>query len=204
MKIIQLNKRELSYSCNSYLLLGDWNRIEDVNTVIDPGIDGFIIDEIEHRSTGFGKVAVEQIILTHNHFDHAGGVLPLKQRFGARVMAFLDGPGVDELLYDGHIFKAGDGVIEVIHTPVHSSDSICLYVPSAKALFSGDMQLQVRGDGGSHPRTFVDALAKLAGRDIRKIYSGHDDPVIKGGHEMIVNSLSRVNSGPISSADRWG
>ena len=37
MKIVPLKKRPGTYSCNSYLILGDWNRIEDVNTLIDPG-----------------------------------------------------------------------------------------------------------------------------------------------------------------------
>ena len=57
-------------------------------------------------------------------------------------MAFIDGPGVDELLPDGRFVKAGDDFLEVIHTPGHSSDSICLYAPAAKALFSGDTQLK--------------------------------------------------------------
>ena len=57
MKIISLKKSDTVYSCNSYLILGDWNRIEDINTVIDPGTDGFILDEIEHLSTGVGKTA---------------------------------------------------------------------------------------------------------------------------------------------------
>ena len=43
MKIIPLKKNDKIYSCNSYLILGDWNRVEDVNTLIDPGIDGFVL-----------------------------------------------------------------------------------------------------------------------------------------------------------------
>jgi glyoxylase-like metal-dependent hydrolase (beta-lactamase superfamily II) len=77
MKVIQLKKSDKVYSCNSYLILGDWNHIEDLNSVIDPGTDDFVLDEIEHLSTGCGKVAVEQVILTHNHFDHSGGAWPL-------------------------------------------------------------------------------------------------------------------------------
>ena len=80
MKIIPLKKSDKIYSCNPYLILGDWNHVEDLNTVIDPGTDDFILDEIAHLSAGLGKVAVEQILLTHNHFDHAGGMMALKER----------------------------------------------------------------------------------------------------------------------------
>lgn len=108
MRIIALKKNNKVYSCNAYLILGDWNRVEDVNTLIDPGTDGFVLDEIEGLSTGFDKVAVEQVILTHNHFDHAAGVLAIKERYHAKVLSFIDGPGVDELLPDGRFVKAGN------------------------------------------------------------------------------------------------
>ena len=172
MKIIPLERSALVYSCNSYLILGDWNRIEDLNTVIDPGTDDLVLDQIERLSTGLGKVAVGQVILTHNHFDHIRGVAALKERYGARVLAFADGPGVDELIRDGQFIKAGDDFLEVIHTPGHSSDSICLYAPQAQAVFSGDTQLRVGGPGGDYCQEYLLGLGKLAGRRIELIYSG--------------------------------
>ena len=166
MKIIPLKKNDKLYSCNSYLILGDWNRVEDVNTLIDPGIDGFVLEEIEHLSTGLGKVAVEQVILTHNHFDHAAGVMAIKERYKARILAFTESPGVDELLPNGRFVKAGDDFLEVIHTPCHSSDSICLYAPAAKALFSGDTQLKVNQSDNGYTREYIVGLTKLAGLSI--------------------------------------
>jgi glyoxylase-like metal-dependent hydrolase (beta-lactamase superfamily II) len=194
MKVIQLKKSDKVYSCNSYLILGDWNHLEDLNTVIDPGTDDFILDEIEHLSTGCGKVAVGQVILTHNHFDHNGGVMALKQRYGARVLAFADGPGVDELLRDGQFIRAGDEVIEVLHTPGHSSDSICLYVPAAKVLFSGDTQLRVGAAGDVYTQDYLEGLVRLALRKTTRIYSGHDDPMTGDATEMILNTLSNVRN----------
>lgn len=192
--IVPLRKNDQLYSCNSYLILGDWNRIGDLNTVIDPGTDDFVLDEIERISTGCGKVAVEQVILTHNHFDHNGGIAALKRRYGARVLAFVDGPGVDELIRDGQFIKAGDDFLEVIHTPGHSSDSICLYAPQAQAVFSGDTQLKIRGPDGDYSREFLNGLERLAGREIRSIYSGHDEPISKNVMEILCNSLAAVNS----------
>jgi glyoxylase-like metal-dependent hydrolase (beta-lactamase superfamily II) len=74
MKVIPLRKRGTQYTCNVYLVLGTWNRIEDVNTLVDVGPDDFILNEIPEIPTGVGKVPVQQIVLTHNHFDHAAGM----------------------------------------------------------------------------------------------------------------------------------
>jgi glyoxylase-like metal-dependent hydrolase (beta-lactamase superfamily II) len=192
--IIPLEKSDRVYSCNSYLILGDWNRIEDLNTVIDPGSDDFVLAQIERLSTGFGKVAVEQVVLTHNHFDHVGGVQALKQRYGARVLAFSAGPGVDELIRDGQFIRAGDDVLEVVHTPGHSSDSVCLYAPRAQAVFSGDTQLRIRGPGGDFPPGYLEGLEKLAGRNIQYIYSGHDQPVTGNVPEILREAVTLVKS----------
>jgi len=194
MKIIPLKHNDITYSCNSYLILGDWNRIDDVNTLIDPGTDEFIIDEIERLSTGFGKIPVAQVILTHNHFDHSGAVTAIKERYNARVMAFCEGSGVDGLLCDGEFIKAGDDILEVLHTPGHSSDSICLYAPSEKALFSGDTQVRMRWPGEVYSPDYVEALMKIACRDIQRIYSGHDEPITSGCQEMILNTLNGAHN----------
>lgn len=194
MRIVALHKTERTYSCNAYLLLGDWNRVEDVNTLIDPGIDDFVATEIEGLSTGFGKLPVAQILLTHNHFDHAAGALALKARYRAKILAAVDGPGVDEVLPDGRFLKAGDDFLEVLHTPVHSSDSLCFYAPAAKALFSGDLQLKPQLVGDDCREEFLAALKKLANRDIATIYSGHDRPVEGGGNSLIREILASIRT----------
>lgn len=202
MKVIHLKKSDTVYSCNSYLLLGDWNRLEDLNTVIDPGTDDFVLDEIEHLSTGCGKVAVAQVILTHNHFDHSGGVMALKKRYGARILAFVDGPGVDELIHDGQFIKAGDDYIEVLHTPGHSSDSVCLYAPLAKTLFTGDTQVRIRSPGDVYSRDYLDGLLKLSCRKIVRIYSGHDEPLTGQVQETILETVSNVRKSANVQIDR--
>ena len=204
MRIIPLSRSDKTYSCNSYLILGDWNRIGDVNTIIDPGTDGFILDEIERLSTGFGKIPVAQVLLTHNHFDHAGAVQAIKERYNAKVLAFSDGVGVDALLCDGEFIKAGDDILEVLHTPGHSSDSICLYAPSEKVLFSGDTQVRVRCQGDVYAPDYVDALLKIACRDIQKIYSGHDAPITHDCQDIIIQTVCNVSRSNIVIHERGG
>lgn len=193
MRIIPLIRSDKAYSCHSYLILGDWNHIDDHNTIIDPGSDDFVIDEIERLSTGFGKIPVAQVILTHNHFNHAGAVKAVKERYNARVLALIEGAEVDEHLCDGQFIKAGDNILEVLHTPGHSSDSICLYAPSEKALFAGDTQVRVRWPGDLHSPEYIEGLCKIACRDIQKIYCGHDAPILSDCQEIIQHTLRTVH-----------
>lgn len=194
MRVIELQQTPSIYTCRSYLLLGDWNLLGDVNTLIDPGTDGSVIDQIEKLSTGCGKVPVEQVILTHNHFDHAAGAATFKQRYGARVYAWCDGKDVDELLRDGQIIKAGDNQLQVLHTPGHSSDSICLYCAEQRLLFSGDTQLRVRTAGGVFTPEYVETLQRLSQLRIDTVYSGHDQPLDRDVHGVILETLRNVKN----------
>jgi glyoxylase-like metal-dependent hydrolase (beta-lactamase superfamily II) len=117
------------------------------------------------------------VILTDNHFDHNGAVRAIKERYGARVLAFAAGPGVDELVRDCQFIKAGDDFLEEIHTPGHSSDSICLYAPQVQSVFSGDTQLRIGASGAVFTEGCLVGLEKLAERGVRRIFSGHDRPI---------------------------
>lgn len=75
MKVFCLGGNDNNYSCKAYLILGDWNSLNDVNTLVDVGVDDWIVHEIEGVSTGVGKRPVEQIILTHSHYDHGKSVV---------------------------------------------------------------------------------------------------------------------------------
>lgn len=194
MRVIELQQTPSIYTCRSYLLLGDWNLLGDVNTLIDPGTDGSVIQQIEKLSTGCGKVPVEQVVLTHNHFDHAAGADIFRQRYGARVYAWCDGKDVDELLSDGQIIKAGDGQLQVLHTPGHSSDSICLYSSAQRLLFSGDTQLRVRTAGGVFAPEYVETLRRLSQLRIDTVYSGHDQPIDHDVHGVILETLRNVKN----------
>ena len=192
MKVIRLKTNPKVYSSNAYLILGSWNRIEDVNTLIDVGLDGFISKDIAEISTGVGKKPVEQIILTHGHFDHVAGLKEVNNVFNATVYAFNPSGGVAKILIDGQIILCGDAEFEVIYTPGHSQDSICLYNQIEGILFSGDIPIQIRTSDGSYSVAFVSAFEKLARRNIKIIYPGHGEPIVKNASEMIRDSLSNI------------
>ncbi|NTU42719.1 MAG: MBL fold metallo-hydrolase [Nitrospirales bacterium] len=192
MKVIRLKKNPSVYTSYSYLVLGSWNRIDDVNTIIDPGIDGYIISEIQRLPTGLGKVPVEQIILTHGHFDHSGGAKAVKLRFGSKIIAHHSVEECDIRLNDGQTVKMGDQYFEAICTPGHSSDSICLYCAAEGVLFSGDTPLRIMTSGGTYTEAFLYSLQRIGAFRINIVYPGHDDPLAKNVKEVIARSLKNV------------
>ncbi len=194
-----LESHPVQYSCSSYLILGEWNRIQDVNTLIDAGVDGFLLDEIARLSTGIGKKAVDQLILTHGHFDHHAGARFVKEKYSCKIYGFSPLEIVDEILTDGQTIRCGDQDLEVIHTPGHSNDSICLYCKKQEILFSGDTPLFIKTIGGSYTGEFVKSLEKISKRRVSIVYPGHGSPITGRIGEMIGNTLENVYKSQIAT-----
>ena len=197
MKVVPLRSPEPVYSGWSYLVLGEWNRLEDINTLIDTGTDGSIVDLLPAIYTGVGKRQVDRVLLTHTHFDHAGGVSRIVGRFSCPVCALTPGDGVTRLVRDGEILRVGDANAEIMACAEHSNDSVCIYVHEEGLLFSGDTPLVIRSPGGSYSENFLLLLRRLACLPVRAIYSGHDAPILSGAREQILTTLAAVEESTI-------
>jgi len=195
MKIINLGEGSKMYTSNVYFVLGTWNTLDDVNTLIDVGRDPFVIEQINDTWTGVGKHKVDKVkvVLTHSHYDHTSLLPQIRENFKPQVHAFsVSLEGVDHLLEDEQVLRLGDKMFEVIHTPGHSTDSICLYCHEEHILFSGDMPIRINTVNGSYDNSFFQALQKICRRDIRVIYPGHGPPLFNRCNEMLYVSLSNV------------
>ena len=172
--------------------------------LVDPGynVDNVLINHI--RKLGVKIVA---ILITHGHFDHIHALEEVCNEFpDANVYISEDeadfltdvdlnlstepelaDQGVHKLTYvpthlikvnDGDIIKEAGFDIQVIGTPFHTKGSVCFYLDSEKALFSGDTLFFTtigRTDlpTGSN-RTIKSSLAKLKELpDGIKVYPGH-------------------------------
>ncbi len=205
MKVINLSENSQIYTSNVYLLTGNWNCMEDVNTLVDVGRDISVIDKINHASTGVGKTRVEQAILTHNHYDHASLLPHIKSQFKPRVYAYSSYlQGVDCHVKGGERIKVADGMGEIIHTPGHSSDSVCLYCQPEGLLFAGDSPLIIRSIGSRYEESFVSALQYICKKDVRTIYFGHGSPLIHGCNEALRETLRNVKKSLVIPSNKGG
>lgn len=182
------------HSSNTYLVHGSGNALDDTNTLIDAGNDLDVIDHLLCTAPGLGKRALEQVILTHSHFDHAGALPYLRDYFDPVVYACSPFVGADVLLKDGQTLRYGDRTFEVIHTPGHTEDSICLYCQTDGILFAGDTPLVIRSSGGCYEDRFVCALERLCQKDVRAIYFGHGSPLTQRTRAVLAESLQNVKT----------
>lgn len=165
--------------------------------IVDPGAEpDNILKTVREQG-----LEIVLIVATHNHFDHLAALRPVKEATGAefaiheadakfsmppeinRMLGEMVGgsyespPEPDRLLRGGDVIGAGDLKFTVLHTPGHSTGSICLW--GQGVVFSGDTLFNFgigRTDigGGSMAQLMDSLLTKLmALPDPTVVYPGH-------------------------------
>jgi len=85
---------------------------------------------------------IEAILLTHGHPDHSDLVRDLATATGAPVRALDPGHCLgEEGLVAGDVIVAGGLELDVLGTPGHTSDSVCLRIAAEGSLLTGDTVL---------------------------------------------------------------
>ncbi|MCX8189019.1 MAG: hydroxyacylglutathione hydrolase family protein [Nitrososphaeria archaeon] len=143
--------------------------------VVDPSFNIKPIIKILEEN----RLRLKYIICTHHHFDHTAEVDFLKTRFGAKIVAHkVSDIDKDIGVEDGSIVEVGSIKINVIHTPGHTEDSICLLFDNK--LLTGDT-LFVGGcgrtdlPGGNAEKLYQSLYNKILKLDDSiEIYPGHD------------------------------
>ncbi len=203
MRIIPLHQASDSdYSCVVYWILGDRNEAQDRNTLIDTGSSnlanlGYFMREMAPQSKGIGKMAIEQVILTHGHYDHAGGLKGIVRQFNPLLYSWIALPGNYANTTDGMSIMVGNESAVILHTPGHSDDSICVYLPSPGILFSGDTIFRISDNQGTYSQSYRNTLERLATLDIRTIYPGHGNPVTENASLFIKACLEHVRESAV-------
>lgn len=164
----------------------------DEVAVIDPGpTDAAHLDALVAAIAGRPLAA---ILITHTHRDHSPGARPLAERTGAPVIGcaplvvegeqetgFDRSYAPDRVLADGDSVTVDGRTLTAVHTPGHTSNHLCFADDAAGILFSGDhvmgwstsVVIPPDGDMGD----YVASLEKLRGRNDRRYYPAHGEPV---------------------------
>lgn len=142
---------------------------------VDPS---FNTDAITRLARAHG-LNIKYVIDTHHHRDHVAGNEEIKSSFGSKVVAHrLARVDKDIGVVDGDTLRVGGKVIEVIHTPGHTPDSISLLVD--KKLLTGDILFvgecgRTDMPGGSAKDMYNSLFHKLMKLDDDiEVYPGHD------------------------------
>jgi len=144
--------------------------------VVDPS---FNADQII-RVIKSNSLQLKYIINTHGHSDHTAGNAELKSIFGAKTVGHERSRiSPDIKVKDSDILAVGKINLQVIYTPGHTIDSICLLVDK-KRLLTGDT-LFVGECGrtdlaGGNAKSMYDSLFNKLSRlgNNVEIYPGHD------------------------------
>ena len=121
------------------------------------------------------------ILITHHHHDHVGGVAELKQKYKCRVVAPHDKNAkiadVDLRAAQGDVIKVGSLLARVLETPGHTLDHISYVFDNDKVLFAADTLFSIgcgRVIEGTHPMMWDSLLKLRALPDDFKLYCGHE------------------------------
>ncbi len=174
--------------------------------IVDPGANAGRLAEILTEE----KLKPAAILLTHGHFDHAGGAAELSARFGIKVYAHeseketLENPSynlsgwegksgayhADCFVSDEQELDLAGFHIRVFYTPGHTAGGCCYYFPYHKVLFSGDTLFSMsvgRTDfpGGSMSQLIGAIRTKILPLpDDITVYPGHNDITTIGAERM--------------------
>jgi hydroxyacylglutathione hydrolase len=121
------------------------------------------------------------ILVTHHHGDHTGGIAALKSRHRCRVVAPEKEaaliPLVDATVREGATVSVGSLVAQVYDTPGHTAGHISYFFAPEKLAFVGDTLFSI-GCGRvieGTPEMMWHSLLKIRGLpDDTRIYCGHE------------------------------
>ncbi len=179
--------------------------------VIDPG--PALPDHLDAILAAVGPDQhISHIIVTHSHLDHSPLARPLAIRCGAPVLAFGDaeagrsavmqslseggllggGEGIDtdfspdQLVGDGDLITGDGWTLDVLHTPGHIGNHLCLGFNdaclTADHVMGWATSLVSPPDGDL--TDFMASCARLRQREWRVFYPGHGAPVHKPGERL--------------------
>lgn len=140
---------------------------------------------------------LQEIVLTHGHVDHVGGVESVRERFGALRVLKKPWPEQDRLqgivgIDEGAEIRTEGATLRAIWTPGHAWDHLCFYLVEEKALFTGDVVLGAGttvipsdGDLGQ----YLDSLHRILELDLTVIYPAHG-PAIRNPREKVESYIA--------------
>lgn len=161
--------------------------------VIDPGPD---INRHIDRILADAGAPIRWILATHTHPDHSPAVARLARETGAETIGLPppDGPHQDRSFRpdrhpsDGEILVVDGRGLQILHTPGHASNHVCVFMADCGWLFTGDHIINgstvVIDPPDGSMSDYLASLEKLRAFSLKAIAGGHG-AVIESPYEAI-------------------
>lgn len=168
--------------------------------------EAFIVDPGDNAKQLADRIRQEElkpvaVLLTHGHFDHAGGAKELAEEFGIPVYAHEDEKetladaklnvswmmgmeehfSADEFVKDEQELDLAGFHIRVLHTPGHTVGGCCYYLPYEDVVFSGDTLFCMSVGRTDFPGGSMSAIVRSIKEKLMTlpenttVYPGHND-----------------------------
>ncbi|MEE9122739.1 MAG: MBL fold metallo-hydrolase [Syntrophobacteria bacterium] len=172
---IQINRLEVGpFGTNSYILI-----CQETNesVVVDaPGEAGMVLERLKETQPKY-------ILMTHDHFDHIGGLVELRSALEVPIAAHVADGGnlpveIDLLLNHGDTISFGAIELEVLHTPGHTPGSVCFL--TSKYLIAGDTLFPGGPGKTQSPDDFRQIIESITEKlfalpESTQVYPGHGE-----------------------------
>lgn len=160
------------YETNCYVLI--FAKTGDSVIVDAPADASAILEQLHDTNPRY-------LLITHNHFDHTGALTDLKTELAIPVAAHPEDATLlplkpDILLKGDETLSFGKIELKVLHTPGHTSGSLCFYMDNY--LIAGDTIFPGGPGKTSSPQDLKQIIASITS----KIFTLPDDTHIFPGH----------------------
>ncbi len=189
---------------NSYVLAAGGEAV-----IIDPGPR--IDSHLEAIRRAVADLTVVGVLVTHHHLDHSPAANPLAAEYGVPSYGFGSYGGFQAIsaVADGDGVHVGTEVIEVLHTPGHTPDSLCFAV--ADGVFTGDTITAGTTVVVEDMSAYLTTLMRLADLAPARIFPGHgeviEDPqsvladYIAHRHQREEQVVAALSGGPLTTPE---
>lgn len=166
--------------------------------IVDTGHAGLIEDiDAGLQRIGVAWSDVDDVILTHMHSDHVGGLPEVMER-ATSASAHAGEPDIDAMQSPRPIEAVADGDevfgLQIIGTPGHTPGHVSVLDQAAGILVAGDALISAGGEIlGASPRfssdmsAANDSVRKLATFDYSTILVGHGNPITSNGSQLVAD-----------------
>jgi glyoxylase-like metal-dependent hydrolase (beta-lactamase superfamily II) len=204
------------FSSNIYVITGDYL------TIIDPGNDYTAFMDL--FALGFKPTDIRKIVLTHGHVDHVMGMFELFRRYnceGRNLEIILHEAGPQEFkelarqkgcnlteIKGSETLTLSGFDLEVLHTPGHTLDGICLYHAASRTMFTGDTVLphamaEMDTSAGGRLDHYLYSIRTLLKKDIENVMPGHGGIVGRIGRKIVEDTYEGLIKKAVGLETPW-